>query len=169
MKQFLLFVLLAAASNAGFAQTDAISKFFKQYENNENFTVISISPKMFKMMSKVKWDDVSSEVKQTINNLTSFRMLTAEKNGLALYTEAAKKLDLGSYDEIMTVKDKGENVRFFVKEANSRINELVMLVGTKSEFVLMSLTGIIDLDNINKLGSAINMKGMNNLSSVKKK
>ena len=64
MKQFLLFVLLAAASNAGFAQTDAISKFFKQYENNENFTVISISPKMFKMMSKVKWDDVSSEVKQ---------------------------------------------------------------------------------------------------------
>lgn len=120
-------------------------------------------------MSKVKWDDVSPQVKQTINKLTSFRMLTTEKNGTRFYAEAIQKLNLSSYDEIMTIKDGGENVRFFVKEANNLINELVMLVGSKTEFVLMSLTGIIDLDNINKLGESINVKGMENLKAVKKK
>lgn len=170
MKQKIIFIIaILLVANATFAQNDAISKFFKQYENDQNFTVISISPKMFKMMSKVKWDNVSNDVKQTINQLTSFRMLTSEKNGVRVYNEAIQKLNIGSYDEIMSIKDKGENVRFFIKEANSRINELVMLVGTQSEFVLMSLTGVIDLDNINKLGASINVKGMENLSSVKKK
>ena len=170
MKQKILFIIaILLAGNIVFSQNDAINRFFKQYENDDNFTVISISPKMFKMMSKVKWDNVSNEVKQTINQLTGFRMLTSEKNGIKLYNEAIQKLNLGSYDEIMSIKDKGENLRFFIKETKNRINELVMLVGTQSEFVLMSLTGIIDLDNISKLGATINVKGMENLSSVKKK
>jgi hypothetical protein len=151
------------------AQNDAIARFFRQYENNDEFTTISISPKMFKMMSKVKWDDVTPAVKKTINQLTSFRMITTEKNGAKLYSEAIQKLNLGSYEEIMTIRDEGENVRFFAKESNNMINELVMLVGSKSEFVLMSLTGNIDLDNIGKLGETINVSGMENLKGIKKK
>lgn len=120
-------------------------------------------------MSKVKWDDVTPAVKKTINQLTSFRMITTEKNGAKLYSEAVQKLNLGTYEEIMTIRDAGENVRFFAKESNNMINELVMLVGSKSEFVLMSLTGVIDLDNIGKLGETINVSGMENLKGIKKK
>ena len=170
MKKKLCFLFIAICiGTTSFAQSDAIGRFFKQYENNEEFTLISISPKMFKMMTKIKWDDVSPQVKNTINQLTSFRMLTSEKEGPKLYKEATQKLNLGTYDEIMTIRDAGENVRFFVKESNNLINELVMLVGSGSEFVLMSLTGVIDLENINKLGETIKVKGMDNLKAVKRK
>ncbi|HRN47048.1 MAG TPA: DUF4252 domain-containing protein [Niabella sp.] len=168
-KILLIFIMTSLVSICSDAQNDAIAKFFRQYENNDDFTTISISPKMFKMMSKVKWDDVTPAVKKTINQLTSFRMITTEKNGAKLYSEAVQKLNLGTYEEIMTIRDAGENVRFFAKESNNMINELVMLVGSKSEFVLMSLTGVIDLDNIGKLGETINVSGMENLKGIKKK
>lgn len=168
-KILLIFIMTSLVSICSDAQNDAIAKFFRQYENNDDFTTISISPKMFKMMSKVKWDDVTPAVKKTINQLSSFRMITTEKNGAKLYSEAVQKLNLGTYEEIMTIRDAGENVRFFAKESNNMINELVMLVGSKSEFVLMSLTGVIDLDNIGKLGETINVSGMENLKGIKKK
>ncbi len=168
-KILLIFIMTSLVSICSDAQNDAIAKFFRQYENNDDFTTISISPKMFKMMSKVKWDDVTPAVKKTINQLTSFRMITTEKNGAKLYSEAVQKLNLGTYEEIMTIRDAGENVRFFAKESNNMINELVMLVGSKSEFVLMSLTGVIDLDNIGKLGETLNVSGMENLKSIQKK
>ncbi len=168
-KILLIFIITSLVSIYSDAQNDAIARFFRQYENNDDFTTISISPKMFKMMSKVKWDDVTPAVKKTINQLSSFRMITTEKNGAKLYSEAVQKLNLGTYEEIMTIRDAGENVRFFAKESNNMINELVMLVGSKSEFVLMSLTGVIDLDNIGKLGETINVSGMENLKGIKKK
>lgn len=168
-KILLIFIMTSLVSICSDAQNDAIAKFFRQYENNDDFTTISISPKMFKMMSKVKWDDVTPAVKKTINQLTSFRMITTEKNGAKLYSEAVQKLNLGTYEEIMTIRDAGENVRFFAKESNNMINELVMLVGSKSEFVLMSLTGVIDLNNIGKLGETLNVSGMENLKSIQKK
>lgn len=170
MKKKLTTLLFAVfVSMAAFAQNDAINSFFKQYESNEKFTLVSISPKMFKMMGKVKWDDMDPKVKNVISNLSSFRMITSEENGNLYYNEATKKLNLSTYEEIMTVRDNGENIRFFIKESNNIVNELVMLMGSKTDFMLMCLTGNIDLENINKLGSAINVKGMESLKNVKPK
>lgn len=162
-------ILFATSFHAANAQNDAIGRFFKQYENNEAFTLISISPKMFKMMSKIDWKDVQPPVKKAISQLTGFRMLTTEKEAIKYYTEAVSKLNLNRYDEIMTMRDGDENVRFFTKGPDPVIEELVMLVGSKTDFVLMSLTGIIDLDNISQLGSMLNINGMGNIKSVKSK
>lgn len=170
MKNKLLILFIAVLfGKPVFAQTDVINTFFKQYENNDKFTLISISPKMFKMVSKIKWEDAPPEVRETISKLTSFRLLSTEEDGIKYYNDAAKKLNLDSYEEIMTVRDDGENVRFFVKEASDIIHELVMLVGSKNEFVIMTLTGVIDLDNIGKLGNVVNIKGMDNLKNIKSK
>lgn len=170
MKNKLLALTVALFfSVMGFAQNDAINAFFKQYETNEKFTLVSISPKMFKMMTKVKWDDVEPKVKTLISNLTSFRLIATEENCLQYYNEAIKKFNFTSYEEILTVRDKNENVRFFTKENGNIISELVMLVGGKDNFVLMCLTGNIDLDSIGQLGANVNVKGLDNLKALKPK
>lgn len=169
MKRISILVLVLLSVRVfTFAQSDAITRLFSQYEDDQNFTTISISPKMFKMMSKLKWNDVSPDVKNMINQLTGFKMLTTGIEGIRFYNEAIREFNRSSYDEMMSVKDGDEHVKFLVKEANGIVSELVMLVGSKSEFVLMSLTGIIDLDKINKLGEAINLKGMQNLKEINK-
>ena len=167
-KTLLTFGIALLLSLHGFAQNDAIGKFFSQYENDDKFTVVSVSPRMFKMMSKIKWDDVSADVKQTIQQITSLRILTTESNGLQYYKEAIKKLNVAEYEELMTVKSEGDHVKFLAKEKNNIITELLMLVGG-DEFVLMSITGNIDLDKISKLGETLNIQGMDNLKDLKKK
>ncbi|MDE1191071.1 MAG: DUF4252 domain-containing protein [Arachidicoccus sp.] len=173
MKQYKKIIALLAAlillSAQAFSQSDAINKFFSQYENDDNFTVVSISPKMFKMMSKINWNDVGQDVKQTISQITSLRLLETEKNAQQIYKDAARKLNIASYEELMTVRDEGDNVKFLVKENNNIISELLMLVGSNDDFVLMSITGNIDLDKIAKLGETLNIQDMDKLKNIKKK
>ncbi|ANI90028.1 hypothetical protein A9P82_12495 [Arachidicoccus ginsenosidimutans] len=173
MKQFKKIIVLFAAifllCTQAFSQSDAIGKFFNQYVNDDNFTVVSISPKMFKMLSKVNWDDVSPDVKQTVSQITSLRLLETEKNAQQIYRDAARKLNLASYEELMTVRDGGDNVKFLVKENNNIISELLMLVGSDDDFVLMSITGNIDLDKMAKLGQTLNIQDMDKLKNVRKK
>lgn len=167
-KIILLLVITFFISFQTFSQNDAIGRFFNQYVNDDNFTVVSISPKMFRMMSKVNWNDVSPDVKQAISQITSLRLLETEKNAKQVYQEAARKLNLGAYEELMTVRDEGDNVKFLVKENNNIISELLMLVGSNDDFVLMSITGNIDLDKIAKMGETLNIQDFDKLKNVKK-
>jgi hypothetical protein len=164
-----LFAATFLMSMQAFSQNDAIEKIFNQYVNDDNFTVVSISPKMFKMMSKVNWNNVSADVKQTASQITSLRLLESEKNTQQIYKDAIQKLNLAAYEELMTVRDGGENVKFLVKENNNIISELLMLVGGENDFVLMSITGNIDLDKLAKLAGTLNIQGMDKLKDVKKK
>lgn len=173
MKRYLQIILTCIAalvfSLHSYAQDDAIGKFFNKYVNDERFTVVSVSPRMFRLFSKIDWDSASAEVKEVVQNLTSLRILSTETTPQQFYQEATKKIDMRQYQELMTVRDKGSNVRFLVQQTGNTIHELLMLVGDKDEFMLMSFTGNIDLDKISKLGQAMNIKGMDQLGDLKKK
>lgn len=173
MKQYKKFTALLAIvyfiSLQAFSQNDAIGRFFNQYVNDDKFTVISISPKMFRMMSKINWDDVSPDVKQTISQINSLRLLETETNPKQVYQEASKKLNLSNYEELMTIRSDGDNIKFLTKGNGNIINELLMLVGGDDDFVLMSITGNIDLDKIAKMGEALNIQDFDKLKNVKKR
>ena len=53
-----IFLMIAAAVPA---QNDAIIRFFNQYVEDERFTVVSVSPKMFSLVSKISTDDEDGE------------------------------------------------------------------------------------------------------------
>ena len=155
------------------AQNDAISRFFGNYMENDDFTSVYISPKMFQMISKLDLSDENDpDAKATmemIKDIKGLRILTSEKNPMALYKEAMHKFNTSDYEVLMSVKDEGENVRFWIKEADNVVNELLLLVGGKDEFVLLSFVGNIDLNKISKLAGSIDVKGAKYLEEVKGK
>ncbi|MBL0100962.1 MAG: DUF4252 domain-containing protein [Saprospiraceae bacterium] len=53
MKSIFSFAIALLFSISTSSQTDAIERFFKDYQDNDNFTVVYVSPKMFQMVSKV--------------------------------------------------------------------------------------------------------------------
>ncbi len=152
------------------AQTDAITKYFDQYMEDENFTVVYITPKMFQMISKLNLKDKEGmELKEVLQDLKGLRILTTEKNGLQYYKEAISKFKTNEYELLMTVRDKDENVRFWTKENNGTISELLMLVGGVKEFVMISFIGNISLDKISKLANNLDVDGMEHLKELKNK
>ena len=92
----LLLALLLLATSA-FAQDDAIGKFFGKYVDDPKFTVISISPRMFRLLSKVKWDTIPADLKQTVTGLTSLRILSTETTPERYFKEAMTLIDHKEY------------------------------------------------------------------------
>ena len=129
---FLLALCLMAGPLSMAAQNNAIEKFFNQYMDDEAFTVVHVTPKMFQMIAKLDIKDKDyNDAKAVLQDLKGLWILTTEKNAKApqLYKEAASKINTQEYELLMTVRDKGDNVRFWTKESNGIINELLMLVG----------------------------------------
>ena len=160
-----LFLAVAAQ-----AQTDAISKYFEKYMDDENFTVVYVSGKMFTMLSRIDIDELKDEeakaimeVAQTIKGL---RVLVSEVNPLQYYKEAQKMITTDEYELLLTVRDKGDNVKFWVVDDGKIISELFLLVGSADEFVMVSFIGDIDLQKISKLANTLDMKGAKHLEKL---
>jgi hypothetical protein len=169
LRTWALLLSLLLAGRAGFAQDDAIGKFFGKYIDDDRFTVVSISPKMFRLMAKVNWDTVSSDLKQTVDKLQSLRILTTSTTPMVFYKEALEKIDRKEYEELITVRSKQDNVHFMVKENGNTIHELLMISVGEDGFTLVSFVGDIDLDRLSRLSSDMGIKGMENLKDVKHK
>lgn len=164
--------LLALALLVGstvFAQDDAIGKFFGKYLDDDRFTVVSVSPKMFRMLSSVKWDTVSANVRQAVQKLQSLRILSTETTPRVFYKEALAKIDRTQYEELITVRDKDDDTRFLVKDDGRVIHELLMVSVDAKEFTLVSFVGDIDLDALSKLSSDVDIKGLGQLKDAKRK
>ena len=168
-KAGVLFVIMAMALSA-MAQEDAISRFYKKYENNSDFTRINISPKMFSMFAdlELNGDKEDQEVMNMIKDLKGLKILSHDntKNGMALYEEAFKLLPKNEFEELMSIQEKDNQMKFMIREKNGTINELVMLIGGEKEFFLMSIMGNLDLKQLSKLSGKMNIKGLEELEKL---
>ncbi|HLO54334.1 MAG TPA: DUF4252 domain-containing protein [Saprospiraceae bacterium] len=169
MKTLFSLAIAMFISFASFAQVDAIERFFKDYQEDQNFTVVYVSPKMFQMVSKATDGGTDQELAAIVKDLKGLRILTTEVNPDKIYKEANKRLNIKEYEELVTVRDKDSNVRFVTKETNGMISELLLLVGGKDDFVMMSFVGNIDLNKIAKLAKKLDIDGAEHLEKVNKK
>ncbi len=169
MKYLIVIISLFAFVNTSTlsAQADAIDKYFQQYVEDERFSVVYISPKMFQMIAKIA-EDEEDELREAISDLQGLRILTTEHNTQGFYEEALRKINTKEYEVLMTVRSEGDNVRFLVKESGDIINELLMLVGGDEDFALMSFVGNIDLDKLAKLSDSVDIDGLDHLDELDK-
>ena len=145
---------------------DLVSDFSAKTKENKVFTQVNISSRMFQMISEI----TDAETESIIRNLTGMKMLTTEQETDRYFQEVRTMLQKRKpeYEELMSILEEGEQVWMYVREKNKEIVELVILVGGKEEFMLMSFCGVIDLKKISRLAKAVNVEGMEYLGKVKK-
>lgn len=163
---FLVAICLGFTANA---QNDVVTKLFDEYYDNEDFTKISVSSKMFELFTNIEpGDEDEEEILEAISKLKGLKVIAADSVGNAdkLYSDAVKKISGNGYDELMEVKDAKEDMKFMISEKDGIINELVMIVGGNKSFFIVSLYGEIDLKKISKLSKSMNVKGMEYLKQL---
>lgn len=151
------------------AQNDAVTKLFNEYYNDEKFTKISVSSKMFELFTEIEPGDANEkEILDAISKLKGLKVIATDSaaNSAKLYADAVKKISGNGYEELMEVKDAQENMKFMISEKDGIISELVMVVGGKKSFFVMSLYGVIDLKQISKLSKGMNVKGLEYLQKL---
>lgn len=170
MKKILIIFILTLVPLAGFSQS-----LFDKYEDLDNVTSVVVNKSMFNLLSKidVEVDDPEAkdfmDIAQSVNSLKVFT--TDDKEvGADMLVSVNKYLKSASLEELMRIKDKDANVKFYIKSGkdDDHVSELLMFVtgmknvdvdidGRKFETVLLSLTGDIDLNKINSLTKKMNL------------
>jgi hypothetical protein len=151
------------------AQNNAIERYFEKYADDERFTVVFISPKAFEMVAKIETTDPEwNNIRPIIKDLTGLRVLACDSlvDGVLMYKEALTRVPQQEYSELLTVRDGQENVRIWSRDKGNIIEELLLLVGSPDEFVLLSLTGKIDLDKISELSKTLDVQGLEHLDKL---
>jgi len=165
-------IVMMAVAVAAQAQGDAISKFFSKYQNDETFSQVNMSSKMFSLMANLEVENPEDqEVVNMISKLKGLKILAKEeaRNSRELYKEALGMIPAKEYEELMSVRDKDKDMKFFIKESGGKISELVMVAGGNEEFMLLSLFGEIDLKQVSKISKKMNIDGLENLENIKDK
>jgi len=151
------------------AQESAISSLFDQYQNDERFTKVSVSSRMFQLFTDIDPNDPDTkEVAEAISKLKGLKILAADSisGGQKLYNQARKRVQNSNFEELMSVRDGDQDVLFMIKEEGEIISEMLMLVGGEQDFVAMSLYGEIDLKTISKLSKGMSINGMKYLENI---
>ncbi len=168
MKKIIIVALMMIAVNGAFAQ-DAISKFFSKYQDDESFTQVTVSSKMFSLFTNMEVDSPEDkEVLEAISKLKGLRILGKENTSDArkLYKEAFALIPMKEFEELMTVRDKDQDFKFLIKESGGKISELLMIMGGTDDFMVMSLFGEIDLKQVSHLGKKMNVGGLEKLEKL---
>jgi Domain of unknown function (DUF4252) len=172
MKKLMLAGVMVVLAVAAQAQGDAISKFFDKYKDDDSFTQVTVSSKMFSLFTNMEVKDKDDQdVLNAISKLKGLRVLAKEeaRNSRELYKEALALVPMKEYEELMSVRDKDKDMKFFIKETKpGMISELVMVAGGNEEFMMLTLFGEIDLKEISKIGNKMNIDGLNHLRKMDK-
>jgi hypothetical protein len=171
MKKIVVALVMMVAMNSAFGQ-DAISKFFSKYQNDESFSQVTVSSKMFSLFTNMEAETPEDkEVLEAISKLKGLRILAKDdaRNARDLYKEAFTLVPMKEYEELMSVRDKDKDMKFLIKESSGKISELLMIMGGNEDFMVLSLFGEIDLKQISRIGKKMDVKGLEHLDKMDKK
>lgn len=171
MKKLMIGAVVMVMSIAANAQGDAIAKFFAKYQDDETFTQVKVSQKMFGLFTNMSVDKPEDkEILDAISKIKGLRVLAKHetRDSRTLYKEAMAMIPTNDYEELLSVRDKDKDMKFFIKEISAgKIGELVMVMGGNDEFMVLSLFGEIDLKKIGNIGKKMNIDGLQNLEKIK--
>lgn len=170
MKKNIIIAVIGALPFLGFSQS-----IFDKYEDLDNVSAVVVNESMFRLLSKidVEVDDKEArdfmDIAQSLKNLKVF-ITEDRKVSSDMEATMEKYLKSASLQELMRVKDKDANVKFYIKSGKDEdhVSELLMFItgiknvdveidNKKIETVLLSLTGDIDLNKIGALTKKMNL------------
>jgi hypothetical protein len=168
MKKFLIIAALLVTPLMGSAQS-----IFDKYEDMDEVSSVIVNKNMFELLMKMDVDVDDPEAKEFMDiakSLSGVKVFVTEDKTISADMKATvdSYLKSSSLSELMRVKDKDANVKFYIREGkdSDHVSELLMFVtgikntemnDRKIETVLLTLTGDIDLTKIGSLTKKMNL------------
>jgi hypothetical protein len=157
----LIFILALMLSLTTFAQKTPVDNLFEKYANKDGFTTVNISGKLLSFAGQ--FDSGDPATSQMLNGLKGIRILTVENPSITgkldFYTELEKDgfFKNNDYEVLMEVTESDEVVRFLAKDGgNGKLSDLLLVVGGENS-TLISISGLIDPENIGKITNSLNI------------
>jgi hypothetical protein len=175
MKKILIFVVANLITVFLLGQASPVDKLFDKYAGQDGYTTVYITKYMFGMFAKMEDNnpEEADELGQVLGKLDNIKILAVDDEAaisgqVNFYDEIMKELPREQYNELMVIKEKDSDVVFLAREKDKVIVELLLIAGgsSNSDNVLISIQGVIDLENISKLSQGLGIQGMEELEKI---
>ena len=148
----------------------AMDKLWDKYSGQEGITSVFISKYMFDMFRNIEAENGEEEFQHVISKLNGIKILATKNQESAqkinLHDEIFNGIKGKKYEELMVIRDEGEDVKFLVLEEKGKIAELLMIVTSPKENVIISIQGNLDMNDLAKLSKTFNIEGMERLEQL---
>jgi hypothetical protein len=164
-----MFLFFAFAATA---QDSPTKSLFDKYGGKDGYTTVTISKELFGMFAEIDdTDPDAQEIKEMMSQLDGIQILmyeteTEDDAELAKFKAEIAKINASGYSELMTVKEKGEEVKFLALKKGDKIGELLLIINSGNEAGFVSITGLIDMNTVAKLSKTMNIEGMDKLEKL---
>lgn len=129
----------------------SVDRLFQKYSDKEGYTCISISGNLLNFAARLENDhgkDRDIEAK-----ITEVRILTSKEDNderVNFHDVVMKGLDLSDYEEMMRVKETGQDMRMLVRTEGRRVKEFLLVTGGVDN-ALIQVKGDISLSDARRL------------------
>lgn len=168
MKKIVLTIMMLSMVSLAFSQ-EVVNKYMDKYEDDETFTKVSVSSKMFSLFAEMEGTEEDEQLFYDITSkLKGMKVVASDKVASpgSLYDGAVSDIEKAGFEELMTVKDAEEDVKISIREKSGIIEELIMVAGGKEKFAMVSIYGEIDLKQISKLASLMRVSQLKYLENI---
>ena len=165
MKKIIVLIALVIAPAVSFGQS-----MFDKLENNEEVSSFIVNKDAFKLLQKFGSDNEATEIFSMVENLNELKFFKTNNSKVAATMETMVKsaVKKSKLTELMRFKDKGSRAKIYVKTSGNSdtVSEVLMYVNGASELtnghaesVIVSLTGVIDINKLSKLADKFTNNG----------
>lgn len=151
MKRLLIILTLIGTSLAVQAQRAPIRAFYQKYKGMEDVENIQLSGWVLKLVATFSDDEEAGKVLRHISRL---RVLTMENGNLvpqAEFNQLLKQVRKDKFEDLMHIREDGEDVQILIREDKDRITDLLLLVHDKDSFTMLSLEGALRFKDLKEL------------------
>lgn len=153
---FLLLSAVLLTASLAHAQSGAFDGLIEKYKSDPAFTHAFLSKDLFEVVSRADVTDKDwKKLQNVVRNIGTLSILVGDSlpDALPVYREALALVPADEFDELLTVRDGQDKVRIWAAEANGTVTDLVLLVGSTHDFVLICFAGNLELGNIAELAA----------------
>lgn len=151
MKKLLLSLAMALMCSTGFAKT--VNEVMDEFKGKPDVTFVDMPKSM--LQSKINEID-KPELKAIVQKVKALRVLTFNKASAKVNQDFAKavgKLDLDDYRPIVSIDKDNKGVKVLSHGTDDLIDQLLVLVTSKDNSVMVQLTGAFTQDELGQLTS----------------
>lgn len=150
-KYIIITLMLIIGSISMSAQNS--TEIFDRFSNNEDITTVFISKALLQLAPELKADMGGANISNLIGKLTQIEIYTTEKKGVAqmMKKESEKFIKNKTYESLMKIKDKGNNVDFLIQRNRDRVDELLMVVSDEKGCTIIRIAGDFTMEDIQKV------------------
>ncbi len=159
---------------------------FDTYQKDPAASYVSVSSKMFEMLGKLSINTDDPKLNgfiEMVQSMKHFKVLSTKSPSIAEKMEAwlASQLDTTELETILNLSERDVEVQFCVVygEEQSKVDQLVMFVKgaqkfvdqegldvSNLDFILLSIEGNIDLNQVATLAEIVDIPGGNFLKKM---